>query len=109
MEKHVFGFDVHTGYWSSWMFAAADRARANALVQRYLHRPAVELYHTTEDPAQLNNLAGSRSHEDVERRLRRMLEEWRRNVGDPGAAMDTREALEARRQAAQQWQTSSND
>lgn len=109
MEKHVFGFDAHTGYWSSWMFAAAERARANALVQRYLHRPAVELYHTTEDPSQLDNQAGSRAHEDAEQRLRQALEQWRRTVGDPGAALDTQEALEARRQAAQQWQASSDE
>ncbi len=100
MEKHVFGFDEHTGYWSSWMFAAADRPEANALVQRYLHRPAVELYHTTEDPYQLNNLAGNPAYEDVQNRLRRALEQWRREEGDSGAAMDTREALEARRKAA---------
>ena len=104
MEKHVFGRPSHTKYWSSWMFAAADRAKANMLVQRYLRRPPVELYDTTEDPSQLNNLAGNPAHEDVQRRLRQALKQWRRKEGDPGAALDSQTALEDRREAARRWQ-----
>jgi len=100
LQKYIFGYDKHTGYWSSWMFAAADRAEPNRLVQRYMRRPAEELYDITEDPAQLNNLADDPAYQDVKKRLRRALDRWRRSEGDPGAALDTRKALRERRKAA---------
>ena len=109
MEKHVFGRPGRNGYWGSWMFAAADSEYANALVQRYMHRPAEELYHTAEDPYQLDNLANGLKYEEVEQRLRQALNRWRRSEDDPGAALDSREALQARREAAQQWQQQGED
>lgn len=104
IEKHVFGLAEHTGYWGSWMFAAADRAEADLKVQRYMHRPAEELYHTTEDPSQLNNLADNPAYIDVKIRLRDALSEWMRSEGDAGAALDTRAALAERREEAEAWQ-----
>ena len=104
IEKHMYGVPAHNGYWGSWMFAAADREEANALVQRYMRRPAEELYHTAEDPAQLDNLADDPRFQEVKRLLGRALERWMRSEEDPGAALDTREALRERRRAARQWQ-----
>ena len=98
------GPNYPTGYWSSWMFAAAQREAANDLVQRYLRRPPVELYHTAEDPHQLNNLAGNPAYDSVKTRLRRALEDWQRRQDDPGTALDSREAMRERREATQLWQ-----
>lgn len=104
IEKHVFGRAQHTGYWGSWMFAAADREEANWKVQRYMRRPAEELYHTAEDPHHLNNLAADPAYSAIKNRLAEVLSDWMRTEDDPGAALDTREAFQARREAAARWQ-----
>jgi N-sulfoglucosamine sulfohydrolase len=45
-------------------------------------RPPVELYDLQEDPAQLNNLAGSPKYIRQEEELRLVLKEWRKTTGD---------------------------
>lgn len=40
-------------YWLSWIWAAESDARAYRLVERYLRRPAEELYDTAADPWEL--------------------------------------------------------
>jgi arylsulfatase A-like enzyme len=46
-------------------------------------RPEVELYHVTEDPFQLHNLAGLPENKERVERLRRQLVEYLRETGDP--------------------------
>lgn len=98
------GPNYPTGYWRSWMFAATQREEANDLVQRYLPRPPVELYHTAEDPHQLNNLAGNPAYDKVQSRLRRALEQWRRRQKDLGTALDTGEAFQEHLETVQRGQ-----
>jgi len=100
IEKHVMGVAEHNPYWSTWMFATGDDPHAYAMVHRYLHRPAEELYHTTDDPFELHNLAGDPQYGEVKARLAAELDRWMREQGDPGVALDTQEAWTARRREA---------
>lgn len=45
-------------------------------------RPVAELYNTTEDPFQLNNLAGDDSHAKARQELESLLERWQTETGD---------------------------
>ena len=51
-------------------------------------RPAEELYDLETDPWQMRNIAGQARHSKEQRRLRRSLERWMREVGDPRAGPD---------------------
>ena len=69
-------------YWESWVRAAASDPAAAAKVNRYHHRPAVELYDLTQDPHELQNLAEDPAQADRVRALRAELETWRRIQGE---------------------------
>ncbi|MEM1294931.1 MAG: hypothetical protein AAGH89_06165, partial [Verrucomicrobiota bacterium] len=45
-------------------------------------RPIFELYDLKEDPHQLNNLAGSAEHGDIETQHREQLDSWMVSEGD---------------------------
>ena len=62
-----------------------------------MRRPAEQLYHTAEDPYELTDLAGHAEHAEVQARLSEELDRWMQAQGDPGAALYSREALEAAR------------
>ena len=100
IEKHVMGVAEHNPYWSTWMFATEADPHAYAMVHRYMHRPAEELYHTSQDPFEQHNLADDPQYAEVKARLGTELDRWMRQQGDPGAALDTKAALQARRRAA---------
>jgi uncharacterized sulfatase len=97
IEKHVMAVAEHNPYWSSWVFATADDPHAYAMVHRYMHRPAEELYHTSEDPFELENLADDPQYAEVKARLAAELDRWMQAQHDPGVELDTREAWSARR------------
>ena len=69
-------------YWESWKRAAESDPAAAAKVNRYHHRPAVELYDLNEDPHELQNLAEDPSQADRVREMRTELETWRRTQGE---------------------------
>ena len=100
IEKHVMGVAEHNPYWSTWVFATADDPHAYAMVHRYMHRPAEELYRTSDDPFELANLADDPQYAEVKARLAAELDRWMHEQGDPGIALDTREAWTARRREA---------
>ena len=52
-------------------------------VDRYLHRPATELYDLEADPLERKNLVGSGDHADVEHELRARLRAAAAAIGDP--------------------------
>jgi N-sulfoglucosamine sulfohydrolase len=72
--------------------AASGDARAQALLDKYHHRPAEELYRVATDPFEMENLAGAREYAGVKAELRAELERWMKAQGDPGAALDSIEA-----------------
>jgi len=100
IEKHVMGVAEHNPYWSTWVFATADDPYAYAMVHRYMHRPAEELYRTSDDPFELANLADDPQYAAVKARLAAELDRWMHEQGDPGTALDTHEAWTARRREA---------
>lgn len=67
------------------------------MVKRYTRRPPEQLYHTAADPFEMTNLVGDRRHAGVLQRLRGELDRWLVSQGDPGAAQDTHEAVQAAR------------
>ena len=101
IEKHLMGVAgegrLNNPYWATWVWRAWEDAHTYKLVKRYTHRPAEQLYHTAEDPYELTDLAESSAHAGIRKRLRRELDRWLEEQGDPGAAQDTREAIEAAR------------
>ena len=86
------GVNVH-----EWTRDAWKDPHIYKLVKRYMRRPAEQLYHTEVDPFELNNLAGDEKHAKLKVRLSGELDRWLEDQGDPGAAQDTQEALQASR------------
>lgn len=87
----------------SWKkLAAAGDKLARAKVNRYVHRPAVELYDVEQDPLELNNLADDPQYASVQLELRAELEKWMQACGDEGQATELRalDRMPKRRQQA---------
>ena len=73
-----------SSYWASWIRDAATDINAQRLVNRYINRPAIELYDLSQDPYELNNLAGLPEYRNVSRRLDSQLTKWMQKQGDLG-------------------------
>jgi arylsulfatase A-like enzyme len=69
-------------YWNSWVERATTDEKAKALVDRYRHRPAEELYDLSNDPFELNNLAGDPAQAQTIDKLREQLKRWRVQQGE---------------------------
>jgi arylsulfatase A-like enzyme len=95
-EKHMMDID-REAYWFSWVRDAKTDARAAAMLNRFVRRPAVELYDLEKDPWELENLAGRPGLADVQAGLEKRLREWMDRQGDPGAALDVEPAGEKRK------------
>jgi arylsulfatase A-like enzyme len=70
------------GYWQSWLNLAKSDPHAAALIQRFSHRPAEELYDIVEDPYEQHNLAADPSHGATLTELREKLKQWRIAQGE---------------------------
>ena len=99
IEKHLMGVKgdgkLNNKYWQSWVFESWDSPRTYDLVQRYMHRPAEEVYHTETDPFEMENLADSPAVKEIQARLSSELDRWMESQGDPGAEQDTPESHQA--------------
>lgn len=71
-------------FWNSWVRKAASDPRAARLIERYINRPAEELYDLDADPAELRNLAGDPDRRATISRLREQLLAWMDEQGDRG-------------------------
>jgi uncharacterized sulfatase len=102
IEKHLMGGGrLNNPYWATWVGAdPLKQPRIYQLVKRYMHRPAEELYLTAEDSYEMTNLAGEADHSEARARLSAELDRWMAEQKDPGAAVDTAEALQAARKGA---------
>lgn len=69
-------------YWLSWVERAKTDPKAAAVVQRFHHRPAVELYDLKSDPHELRNLADDARFDGVEKDLRTRMEAWMVSQGE---------------------------
>ena len=98
IEKHLMGGGrLNNPYFATWLGADPANAPVYQRVKRYMLRPAEQIYRTTEDPYELNNLAGSDETAQVKGDLRAELDRWMRSQGDPGVPLDDVESLNAAR------------
>lgn len=94
IEKHLMG--LGNTYWGSWLTHSTDKPEILHLVERFLNRPAEELYHTGgDDRFELKNLASDPAHAETKKRLSAALDEYLIDQKDSGVAMDTPESYEA--------------
>lgn len=109
IQRYVMGVqgngELNNPYWGTWMFTASERPRTYNLVRRYMKRPAEELYHTTADSYEMTNLATDPQHAAIKARLSAELDRWLKTQGDPGAPVDTAEALQAAKRGEHKFPT----
>ncbi|HIF34404.1 MAG TPA: sulfatase atsG [Planctomycetaceae bacterium] len=73
-------------FWSSWVTKAqSGDAHAVAMVAKYQHRPAEELYDVVADPHCLDNLIRLPQLQRVKKELSGQLDAWMASQGDLGA------------------------
>ncbi len=101
IEKHLMGIKgdglLNNPYWQTWIWDSLESPQTYSLVQRYMLRPPEALYHTAEDPYELENLAGTPQTRAIMRELSDELDRWMMSQGDPGAEQDTRQTHQAAR------------
>ena len=84
-HTHIDKAKDHDGgreYWDSWVEKAKIDTHAAAVLQRYLHHPAEELYDLEADPAEMLNLVTDPRHAELLVRFRKDLAAWRKMQGD---------------------------
>lgn len=77
-----------TGYFPSWVEKAKRDPAAAAILEKYFHRPAEELYDLSSDPDEQTNLATDPKHADDLSRTRAALDEWMKANHDAGIKSD---------------------
>ena len=98
IEKHLMGGGrLNNPYWATWVGSDPKHTNTYDLVKRYMRRPAEQFYHTAKDPYELTNLTDSGNRNEIRDRLRAELDRWMTEQHDPGAPVDTLEALQASR------------
>lgn len=99
IEKHLMGGGkLNNPYWATWVGAdPLKNPAAYARVKRYMRRPAEQLYATTKDPYEMTDLANDTTLAATKEKLSNALDVWMKEQSDPGAAVDTVEALKASR------------
>lgn len=95
IEKHLMGRHEHNPYWSSWVFSSFSNPHHEMLVNRFMKRPAEELYHTAEDHFEMTNLATDPAHAEIKEKLSTILDQHLDEQGDPGLPLDTQKAHKA--------------
>lgn len=102
IEKHVMGSKgdgkLNNPYWATWVFQSWQDEEVYKLVKRFTNRPAEQLYHTTDDPYEMNNLANDPNYAEIKSRLSRELDHWMEVQNDPGADQDSHRAHKAAKQ-----------
>jgi N-sulfoglucosamine sulfohydrolase len=93
IEKHLMG--LGNSYWGSWITQSTEKPAILHLIERYLNRPAEELYHTATDRFELTNIASDPAHAATKARLSAALDRSMADQLDPGSALDTPEAFKA--------------
>jgi len=86
-NKHVMS-SARGNYWQSWVEAAKRDTASAALMNRFLKRPAVELYDVSADPWELANLADRPDLAGIRRDLEDRLQAWMKEQGDAAEALD---------------------
>lgn len=87
-EKHLMGRTEHNAYWGTWIFTAGENPDTLGLVERYIKRPAEELYHTAQDRFEMTNLATDPAQAEMKAKLSKELDRHLADQQDPGAILD---------------------
>jgi uncharacterized sulfatase len=92
-ERHVMTLGKDSSNRLAWWPAikeaeATGDTSAISLLNKYHHRPEVELYKVDEDPYENNNLANEPEYEAIKQRLHTELMKWMKSQKDPGVAID---------------------
>ncbi|HBJ35010.1 MAG TPA: hypothetical protein DDZ51_09670, partial [Planctomycetaceae bacterium] len=82
-NSHVTNTVADNGYWPSWVEAATKDDDAKRIVQRYHYRASEELYNTSVDPYEQNNLIDEAEHQQQLAKLRDHLNRWMTQTQDP--------------------------
>lgn len=69
-------------YWTSWVARAKTDPHAAAVLRRYHHHPAEELYDLAADPHEVNNLAADPAYNQMIEDYRKKMAAWRQAQGD---------------------------
>jgi N-sulfoglucosamine sulfohydrolase len=93
IEKHLMAEMPVNSYWSSWIFESSNNESIRQLVNGYMKRSELELYHTPSDPFQRNNLKDIPKNKSRRVDLERALSDWRFDQNDPGILLDTWDAF----------------
>ncbi len=94
-EKHMMGGFRSNWFWESWLAATGPwtdtsiNRRAVELINRFMRRPAEQLYNVADDPYQMRNLIGDLELSGVRDQMDAELGRWMQSQGDPGVALDT--------------------
>ena len=75
-------------FWKTWIEAGETDPVAHTKAQRYLHRPAEELYDVMADPFEQHNLADDPQLAATKADLRARLKAWMADQGDAGQAAE---------------------
>ena len=75
-------------YFDSWVEKAKTDPAAAAIVDRYYHRPAEELYRVNDDPWEEHNLAADPTHIATLAQLRGEVDSWMKSQDDKGMATE---------------------
>lgn len=67
-----------------WIMLAKTDKKAKEITEKYLHRPAIELYDLQNDPYCLNNLAANTIYSNTIVKMDKVLKKWMRSCGDNG-------------------------
>jgi uncharacterized sulfatase len=102
IEKHLMGMKgtgaLNNPYWATWVRDSWNNPHTYKVVRRYMRRPAEQLYHTSQDRYEMDNLAGDPAFAAIKARLSAELDRWMKEQGDPGAPQDTHRAHQAARE-----------
>ncbi len=104
IEKHLMGGGrLKNPYYATWLGAGPYKPDVYQLVHRYMRRPAEQLYHTAQDPYEMNNLTGQDQWQATQATLSAELDKWIAEQKDPGAKLDTVEVHRAAKQVQHEF------
>lgn len=101
IEKHLFSKFEHNAYIPSWFWTSTDTERSYNLMERFIRRPAEELYDNEADPSQMQNIV--LAEPKVRKRMSKALDTWMAQQGDPGAEMDDFDSLKKARKQKHEY------
>jgi N-sulfoglucosamine sulfohydrolase len=88
-EKHIMAENSRLVWWPALVAASnAGDEGGKKLMEKFVNRPAVELYRVNQDPYEMKNLADHPEHGAARKRLEAEIGRWMKAQGDPGAILD---------------------